>query len=131
MGDREAEVLDLLRRIGDAFNRNDVDAILSFFADDAVWQLSRGPHPWGDRLVGKEQIRGVLESRFATISNMHWEPARDWACGDLAVSEWTLTGGGQGEESLNLLGCDLWQFRGDKVVKKDTYWKNVTGQSER
>lgn len=131
MGDREAEVLDLVQRITDAFNRNDVDAILSFFADDVVWQLSRGPHSWGDRLVGKDEVRALLESRFAAISGMHWEPIRDWACGDRAVSEWTLTGGAQGQESLNWLGCDLWEFRGDKVVKKDTYWKSVVDQSER
>lgn len=27
---------------------------------------------------------------------------------------------------LDSLGCDLWEFRDGKVLKKDTYYKQVT-----
>lgn len=26
---------------------------------------------------------------------------------------------------MELNGCDLCQFRGDKIVRKDTYWKSI------
>jgi hypothetical protein len=26
-------------------------------------------------------------------------------------------------ERIEVRGCDLWTFRGDKVVKKDSFWK--------
>jgi hypothetical protein len=36
-----------LQAITDAFNRHDLDAIMSFFADDAVFLSPRGPEPVG------------------------------------------------------------------------------------
>ena len=41
----------------DAFNNHDVDAIMSFFTDDCVFDMPRGPAPGGRRLVGKQQVR--------------------------------------------------------------------------
>ena len=35
----------LLDAIQDAFNRHDVDGILSYFADDGEWLMARGPDP--------------------------------------------------------------------------------------
>ena len=44
---------------------------------------------------------------------------------DRAVSEWIVQGRLPDGTELDLLGCDLWQFRDGKVVRKDTYWKTV------
>ena len=38
-----------LRAITDAFNRHDLDAIMAFFADDAVFESPRGRDPHGRR----------------------------------------------------------------------------------
>jgi len=40
----------------DAFNAHDVDAIMSFFTEDCVFDMPRGPAPGGRRLVGKQQV---------------------------------------------------------------------------
>jgi ketosteroid isomerase-like protein len=40
----------------DAFNAHDVDAIMSSFAEDCVFDMPRGPAPGGRRLVGKRQV---------------------------------------------------------------------------
>ena len=37
--------IELLDAIQDAFNRHDVDGILSYFADDCEWLMARGPDP--------------------------------------------------------------------------------------
>ena len=34
-----------LERLLDAFNRQDLDSIMEFFADDAVFEMPRGPDP--------------------------------------------------------------------------------------
>jgi hypothetical protein len=39
--------LDLMKAISAAFNSRDVDRIVSFFAEDGVFCLSRGPEPVG------------------------------------------------------------------------------------
>jgi ketosteroid isomerase-like protein len=47
----------MLKDFLDAFNAHDVDAITSFFAEDCVMDMPRGPAPGGRRLVGKERVR--------------------------------------------------------------------------
>ncbi len=118
--------IELLDAIQDAFNRHDVDGILAHFADDCEWLMARGPAPRdGRRCRGKAEIRAVLAERFGRIPDMRWVDMRHWIIGDKALSEWVVQGTSVDGETLDYLGCDLWQFRDGKVVKKDTYWKYV------
>ena len=116
---------DTLRAIADAFNRHDLDAIMAFFAEDAVFESPRGPDAFGRRFVGREQVREGLAARFAGIPDVHYGDGVHWVSGDRGVSEWTLTGTTTEGDELRLRGCDLWTFRDGQVVKKDSYWKIV------
>ncbi len=120
--------VELLDAIQDAFNRHNVDDILSYFADDCEWIMARGPDtPHGRRLLGKDAIGEVLRARYAVIPDMRWSEMRHFIASDghRAASEWTVTGTPEGGAPMNWLGCDLWEFRGCKVVRKDTYWKFI------
>jgi ketosteroid isomerase-like protein len=117
--------IDLLLRINEAFNSRDVDRILAFFADDATFLMARGPEACGRRIQGKAAIGKVLADRFKVIADMRWDHIDHFVTGDRAVSVWTVTGRGADGERLNYQGCDLYQFRGDKILHKDTYWKMV------
>ena len=119
--------VELLDAIQGAFNARDVDAILSYFADDVEWLMARGPEAKdGRRLEGRTAIGDVLRARFEQIPDMRWEEMQHFIDGDRAASEWVVRGTNrQTGEKLELLGCDLWTFRDGKVVKKDTYWKYV------
>jgi ketosteroid isomerase-like protein len=123
----EAEPVTIatLERLLDAFNAHDLDAIMSFFADDCVLELPRGPEPWGRRLEGREQVRDGLASRFAGIPDVHYGDARHWLAGDRGCSEWLLTGTTTQGERIAVRGCDLFAFRDGEVVRKDSYWKLV------
>ena len=114
-----------LKQILEAFNRHDLDAIMDFFAPDCILEMPRGPHPWGQRFVGKEQVREGLASRFAGIPDVHYSDDTHWVCGDRGVSEWLLTGTTGAGVQVNVRGCDHWQFRDGQVVRKDSYWKIV------
>ncbi len=117
--------VDTLKRILEAFNRHDLDAIMEYFADDSVMDLPRGPDPWGRRFVGKAQIREGLAGRFSGIPDVHYGEDEHWVCGDKGVSEWTLTGTTTEGHKIKVRGCDLWQFRVGKVVRKNSFWKIV------
>jgi ketosteroid isomerase-like protein len=117
--------IDLLLQINEAFNSRDVDRILAFFADDATFLMARGPEACGRLVKGKAAIGGVLADRFKVISDMRWDHIDHFVTGDRAVSVWTVTGRGADGERLNYQGCDLYRFRGDKILHKDTYWKLV------
>ncbi|MBI1279163.1 MAG: DUF4440 domain-containing protein [Anaerolineaceae bacterium] len=116
---------DTLKQILDAFNQHDLDAIMEFFADDCVFDMPRGPHPWGSRFVGKAEVREGLASRFSGLPDVHYGDDTHWVCGDRGVSEWLLTGTTMSGVSVRVRGCDHWQFRDGKVVRKDSYWKIV------
>jgi SnoaL-like protein len=60
----------LMEAIHEAFNSRDVDRIIAFFAEDGVFATARGPHPYGERYVGKAAIREFLAKRFASIPDM-------------------------------------------------------------
>lgn len=116
--------VDYLREIHDAFNRQDVDAIVAYFADDGVFQLARGPEAHGRRLQGREEIAAFLRARFEAIPDMRWEDYGMTISGNRAAAEWLVTATLPDGRPLELYGCDLYTFRGRRIVKKDTYWKS-------
>ena len=117
--------IDLLLQINAAFNSRDVNRIMAFFAEDATFLMARGPEPCGRRVRGKAAIGQVLADRFKVIRDMRWDHIDHFVTGDRAVSIWTVTGTGADGERLDCQGCDIYQFRGDQILNKDTYWKLV------
>ena len=109
----------------DAFNAHDVDAVLSFFTDDCVFDMPRGPAPGGLRLTGKDEVRRGIQSRFDGIPDIHYGDDRHFVCGDRGVSEWTIRGTQASGERIEVRGCDLFEFRDGKISRKDSFWKIV------
>jgi hypothetical protein len=122
---KKIEVDDtLMEAIHQAFNSRDVDRIVTFFADDGVFSTARGPHPYGERYVGKAAIKEFLATRFKSIPDMRWEHLYRYVAGDHGVSYWIVKGKNANGEDLNLHGCDLYKFKDGKIVYKDTFWKS-------
>ena len=115
----------LLQAINAAFNSRDVDRIMEFFAEDCTFLMARGPEPVGRRVHGKAAVRKVLADRFTVITDMRWDHVEQIIAGSRAITVWMVTGHGADGEMLNYRGCDIYEFRGDKILNKDTYWKLV------
>lgn len=128
MAVRDDASVATLEAITSAFNAHDLDAIMEFFAEDCSLDMPRGPDPWGRRLEGKAAVREGLAARFEGLPDVHYGDGRHWVSGDLGVSEWLLTGTRGNGEAVRVRGCDHWTFRGDKIVRKDSYWKIVDGE---
>jgi len=119
------EMAPRLQAFLDAFNAHDVDAVMSFFADECVMDMPRGPAPGGQHLVGKAQVRAAIQARFDGIPDIHYGDDRHWICGDRAVSEWTIRGTRKDGEPIEVRGCDLLEFSDGKITRKDSFWKIV------
>jgi ketosteroid isomerase-like protein len=117
--------VETLERLLDAFNAHDLDAVMSFFVDDCVLAMPRGPDPCGRSLEGRDRVREGLASRFAGIPDVHYGEDRHWVSGSRGCSEWLLTGTTTDGKAVRVRGCDLFEFRGDKIARKDSYWKIV------
>jgi ketosteroid isomerase-like protein len=117
--------IPLLEAFVEAFNAHDIDAIMSFFAEDCVLEMPRGPAPGGTRLAGREQVREGLQSRLDGIPDVHYGDDTHWVCGDRGVSEWTLRGTQRSGERIEVRGCDLLEFADGKITRKNSFWKIV------
>ncbi len=119
--------VETLKLILDAFNRHDLDSIMEFFSDDCSFDFPRGTEPFGQRFIGKKQVREALAGRFKGIPDVHYDEDLHWVSedGNNGVSEWTLTGTTTLGVRLKVRGCDLWEFHNGKITRKNSYWKIV------
>ena len=73
--------VEALQQVLDGFNRHDLDAIMSHFAEDCVFESPRGPDRWGRRFAGKDEVRRGLAARFQGIPDVHYGDDEHFACG--------------------------------------------------
>lgn len=118
--------MDLLDEIVAAFNAHDADAVASHFAADGVMLLAAGKEAVGTTLKGPDAIKAALTKRFADTPDIQWTEGKSWIFGSKALSEWRVRGTSPDGSVIDTLGCDLWEFEGGKIVKKDTYYKQKT-----
>ena len=123
MADRSSELKQLTTDFVDAFNRQNLDDVVNFFADDAVYEDSRGGSHQGHEairaaftpLVGGAmgKIKFDDEDYFAEVES------------DKVMASWTLNMEVEGKP-VAMRGMDILHFKGDKLVRKMAYCKAVT-----
>jgi steroid delta-isomerase-like uncharacterized protein len=120
-----AEVtVDLLQAFADAWNRHDVNALMSFMTDDCVFESSAGTLVCGTRYAGKEAVRAGFAEVWSIFPDAHWGNARHFVHGDRGVSEWTFTGTRVDGTRVEVHGCDLFTLREGKILLKNSYRKH-------
>ena len=77
---------ELLRDFTAAFNTRDLDAVMAYFTDDAVFVSPRGPDPWGTKFAGKLRVREGLAARFAGLPDLHYGDDQHFVAGDRGAS---------------------------------------------
>jgi ketosteroid isomerase-like protein len=115
---------ECLQAFADAWNRHDIDALMSFMTQDCVFDASAGPEICGQRSEGWAAVRGAFAQVWVTFPDARWGNARHFVCGDRGVSEWTFTGTRQDGTKVEVHGCDLFTFRDGKISVKNSYRKN-------
>ena len=121
----ESTNLETLKRMSDGFNNKDIDAIMANFTEDAVFETSQGPHPWGERFSGHEEIRDSVLAIWQTLPDLAFKDATRFVRGDRGAAGWTCTATTPKGHHMEVRGCDLFTFRDGKVLRKDTYFKQV------
>jgi steroid delta-isomerase-like uncharacterized protein len=121
---RNEDLLALLDRFAEAWNRHDLDALMSMMTDDCVFQASAGPQIDGQRSEGLDAVRAAYAAVFATFPDARWGSPRHFIVGDRGVSEWTFTGTRNDGKRVEVTGCDLFTFRNGKIAIKNSYRKN-------
>ena len=120
MSERYRELYDLCVNFLDAFNRNDLDAVMSYFADDAIYEELTGRTNRGYEAIRKA-FAPQFEGKFGPIKFIEDDTFIDAAAGKV-MSSWDMTITKDGVAQL-MRGLDLLLFVGTKLVLKQTYVK--------
>jgi len=115
---------DFLQAFTDAWNRHDIDALMSFMTDDCVFQSAAGPERCGTRHAGREAVRAAFAQAWASFPDAQWRNGRHFVHGDLGVSEWTFTGTKADGTRVEADGCDLFTFRDGRIAVKNAFRKD-------
>ncbi|HLX81590.1 MAG TPA: nuclear transport factor 2 family protein [Burkholderiales bacterium] len=108
---------------GAAWNSRDPDLIASFFAEDGSYHASVGPDRLGKTYVGREAIRLGVKAFFDRFPDGRFENLKVVVTGDIGTFEWDFVATDASGKSVSTAGCDLLEFKGDKVFKKNAYRK--------
>jgi ketosteroid isomerase-like protein len=106
-----------------AWNRHDIDALMSHMTDDCVFESSAGPDACGTLFQGREAVRASYMAVWQAIPDAKWNNPTHFISGDRGLSQWTFTGTRPDGAAIEVTGCDVFAFRGDKIVVKNSYRK--------
>jgi len=114
--------LEAVNRFNEAFNRQDLDAVMDTFTDDCVFDNST-PRPDGDRFVGQTEVRAFWEKWFAGNPGAIFESEEMIVLGDRCVVRWVYRKVRDGQP-WHLRGVDVFRVRDGKIAEKLVYVKS-------
>ena len=84
--------VEMLADFAAAWNRHDIDALMSFMSEDCVFETVGGPEQYGSRHSGPEAVRAAFAAAWKNFPDAQWENGRHWVAGERGVSESTFRG---------------------------------------
>ena len=124
MAQSDLDLLKLLVSHTQAWNRHDLDALMSLFADDCVFEASGGGEICGMRYQGKPEVRNAFAKVLEAMPDAEWGKGRHYSLAPgYGVSEWTLTGTLSDGRRVEVNGCDFLTVRDGKILTKNSYRK--------
>lgn len=115
MTERTSDLQQTIERYNDAWNRQDVDEIISFHAPDMVF----ANHTAGESVEG-DAVRGHIETIFRNTPSLRFAGRRLYVREDLIVSEWTASAERDGRQ-VEWDGIDVFPFEDGLIKRKDVY----------
>ena len=117
-----AETLATIERFNDAFNRHDVDAIMSLMTEDCAFE-NTSPAPDGERIEGQDDVRAFWKSLFASTPDAHFDTEDMFTVNDRCAVRWRYTYTDANGQAGHIRGVDMFRVRNGKVAEKFAYVK--------
>jgi len=122
--DSNEVTVEFLVAFADAWNRHDVDDLMSFMTEDCIFESSGGEDPCGTRFEDADAVRKGYAKAWKDFPDAQWNNARHFVQGNQGISEWIFTGTNSEGKCSEVNGCDIFTFRDGKIVVKNSYRKN-------
>ncbi|HET9286245.1 MAG TPA: nuclear transport factor 2 family protein [Gaiella sp.] len=114
--DSAAELERIIERYNEAWNAQDLEAIVSLHAPGMVFEN----HTAGERAEGAE-VGAHIGRIFANWPDLRFRGRRLYARDGLVVSEWTATATDGEGRRLEWDGIDVFPFENGLILRKDVY----------
>jgi quercetin dioxygenase-like cupin family protein/ketosteroid isomerase-like protein len=106
-----------------AFNARDVDGVMACMAENCVFHASAGTEAEGQRHIGHDAVRRATEAILAAFPQAAWTEGQHVVAGETGLSTWRFVGQTADGRAVDVRGCDVFAFDGDKIALKDSYRK--------
>ncbi len=106
-----------------AWNRHDLDALMSFMHEDCVFQTAAGPDACGTRFVGTAAVRLAFAMAWQNVPDAQWTNGVHFVQGDYGTSLWTFTGTAADGTRVETDGVDVFTFKNGKIALKNAFRK--------
>ena len=114
-----------LREFAAAWARGDVNQLMTFMTDDCVYEASVGPEP-GKTYDGFAAVRQGFEEMLAFDATGESRSGPIFICGDKGVMEWSYIQKRGDGRAIELRGCDIFEFSGNKIRRKNAFRKTCS-----
>ncbi len=115
--------VEMLAEFAAAWNRHDIDALMSFMSEDCVFETVGGPEQYGSRHSGPEAVRAAFAAAWKNFPDAQWENGRHWVAGDRGVSESTFRGTAADGSRVEADMVDVFTFQDGKIRVKNAFRK--------
>ncbi|TVT77791.1 MAG: nuclear transport factor 2 family protein [Denitromonas halophila] len=124
MSNANQPTAEFLAAFAEAWNRHDLDALMSFMADDCAFHATAGPDELGRSFVGREAVRQGFELAWQTFPDAAWRDGDHFVVGDRGVSESTFCGTKADGTRIEARMVDIFTFRDGKIAVKNAFRKD-------
>lgn len=116
--------VQMLKDFNEAWNRHDIDALMSFMTEDCEFHAVAGPDLMGRSFVGQAAVREGFQLAWQTFPDAAWVDGVHFVVGDRGVSESTFKGTKADGSRVEARMVDVFTFRNGKIAVKNAFRKD-------
>lgn len=113
-----------LAAFADAWNRHDLDALMSFMHDDCLFHAVAGPDLQGRTFSGRAEVADGFKAAWTNFADAAWLDGDHFVVGDRGVSECTFKGTKADGLRVEARMVDVFTFKDGKILVKNAFRKD-------
>lgn len=121
---QKAITAQTLADFADAWNRHDLDALMSFMHDECVFHAVAGPDLLGRTFSGRTEVAEGFKAAWTNLPDAAWLDGEHFVVGDRGVSECTFKGTQADGSRIEARMVDVFTFKNGKILIKNAFRKN-------
>ncbi len=107
-----------------AWNRHDIEALMSFMHANCEFHAVAGPDLLGRSFIGRNAVREGFMLAWQTFPDAQWVDGNHFVQGDRGISESTFKGTRADGLRVEARMVDVFTFKDGKIAVKNAYRKD-------